>query len=142
MAISVNLSTGIATVARMFGNWYSPDMKPKRTREQARITGQKQTYLWEYAVATNKDRPSVTVMYWVDTGDESGLLQGPWLIEAFLTVQESGPVIGELSIRPYRTGVVPPGGLTKTFINSIPIGEIQSTLRTIKKALPFNIHEY
>jgi hypothetical protein len=60
-------------------------------------------------------------------------LEGPsisWIIEAFLTVQDGGPVIGELRIG--TPGEVPPGGLTKVFLNSIPIREIHSHLRELE----------
>src|SRR5262249_25024078 len=57
---------------------------------------------------------------------------GPWIAEAFLTTQDSGPVIGELIIRPGQSGNVPPGGLTKKLLNDLPIGAFQAVLRTIE----------
>jgi len=117
----------------MSGNWYIPGMKSRHTKEHTGIVGHRH----EIAVDKNKDgRFYVTVVWWTDTG-MLGLREGPWIAEAFLSVQPSGPVIGELIITP--GGEVPPGGLTKTFLNSIPIGEIQSQLRMIKEVYAHNL---
>jgi hypothetical protein len=84
-----------------------------------------------------KDYAIVGGLSFDELGEPSiSLYKEGWIVRAKLHVQTSGPVIGELIISPETPGkVVPQGGLTKVFLNSIPLSAIQSHIRKLEASL-------
>jgi len=71
--------------------------------------------------------------------DENGIqsisiYKGGWIIRVTLAVESTGPVISGLSVTSENAGI-PPGGLTKTFLNAIPLSAIQAEIRKLEASL-------